>query len=282
LAQKYGDQVFDLKVKDYVTVTAPHDGWEHVTFKDALNMATGIGASWPQRDLTRPHGDEQQPKFDIWLRAQTAWEKLALAFSYEKYPWGPGKVLRYSSINTFVLAAAMDRFLKQQAGPNAHVWEMVVADVYQPIGVFHLPTWHTQEADGGRGIPLLGYGLYPTLGDIAKLTVLLHNGGQHQSRQLLSAAKLAEALYKTEARGLPSGLMNQFGEGQYHLSFWSVPHRTADGCSFQIPFMAGWGGNLVVLLPNGITAFRLTDGHSHDMEAVVLVGEAIRPFPCAG
>ena len=90
----------------------------------------------------------------------------------------------------------------------------------------------------------------------------------------------SRALYKTEARGLPSGLMNQFGEGRYHLSFWSVPHRTRNGCSFQIPYMAGWGGNLVVLLPNGITAFRLTDGHNWDMEAMVLAGEAIRPFPC--
>ena len=41
LAQKYGDEVFDLKIKDYVPVTAGHDGWERVTFGDALNMATG-------------------------------------------------------------------------------------------------------------------------------------------------------------------------------------------------------------------------------------------------
>jgi hypothetical protein len=47
LAQTYGDQVFDLKIKDYVTVTAPHDGWERVTFADVLNMATGIGDNAP-------------------------------------------------------------------------------------------------------------------------------------------------------------------------------------------------------------------------------------------
>ena len=50
LAQTYGDQVFDVKIKDYVTVTAAHDGWEQVTFGDALNMATGIGDHWPQRE----------------------------------------------------------------------------------------------------------------------------------------------------------------------------------------------------------------------------------------
>ena len=91
--------------------------------------------------------------------------KLALAFSYDKYPWGPGEVLRYSSVNTFVLAVAMDSFLKRQAGPEAHLWEMVVAEVFQPIGIFHLPARHTQEADGSRGIPPLGYGLYPTIAD---------------------------------------------------------------------------------------------------------------------
>ena len=43
LAQKFGDQVFGLKIADYLTVTAEHDGWADVTFADALNMVTGIG-----------------------------------------------------------------------------------------------------------------------------------------------------------------------------------------------------------------------------------------------
>jgi len=116
-----------------------------------------------------------------------------------------------------------------------------------------------QEAAGEWGIPLLGYGLYPTIDDIAKLTTLLQHGGQHQGQQLLSAAKLAEALYKTKAMGLPSREENRFGEGRYQLSFWSVPYRTANGCVFQLPYMSGFGGNLVMLLPNGVSAFRLAD-----------------------
>src|SRR5262249_36213059 len=106
------------------------------------------------------------------------------------------------------------------------------------------------------------------------------NGGQHQGQQLLHAAQLAEALYKTEAMGLPTGERNQYGEARYHLSFWSVPYRTANGCFFQIPFMAGEGGNLVMLLPNGISTFRITDGYTWALAAMVLAGEAIRPFPC--
>ncbi|MGH8059892.1 MAG: hypothetical protein ACREOH_22085 [Candidatus Entotheonellia bacterium] len=116
--------------------------------------------------------------------------------------------------------------------------------------------------------------------DIAKLTTLLHTGGRHQGRQLLSAAKLAEALYKTEARGLPSGMSSPYGEGRYHLSFWAVPHRTRGGCWFQIPYMQGLGGNSIVLQPNGITAFRFADGHTYDVDNMVLAAEAIRPFSC--
>jgi hypothetical protein len=42
----------------------------------------------------------------------------------------------------------------------------------------------------------------------------------------------------------------------------------------------GYGGNLVVLLPNGVSAFRFADGFHFDLESLVLAGEAVRPFPC--
>jgi hypothetical protein len=279
LAQTYGDQVFELKIKDYVTVTAAHEGWEGVTFADALNMATGIGDKAPQREPRVAFADADT-KLDTFLRAPTAKQKLAIAFLAGRYPWGPGEVLRYNNLHTFVLAAAMDSFLKRQAGPQAHLWDMVVAEVLRPIGIFHAPMLHTQEPGGGRGIPHLLHGLYPTVDDVAKLATLFQHGGRHQGRPLLSAAKLAEALDTTAARGLPSGQRNRFGEGRYHLSFWSVPYRTATGCAFQIPYMLGHGGNLVVLLPNGASAFRFADGGNLDLESMVLAGEAVRPLPC--
>jgi hypothetical protein len=243
LAQQYGDQVFGLKIKDYVTVTAVHDGWERVTFEDVLNMATGIGNNAPQREPKQPFADDitpqlgHTPQLVQWATARTAKRKLDVSFAFGKYPWGPGEVVRYNSTQTFILAAAMDSFLKRQAGPTAHLWDMVRSDVFQLLGIFHAPMLHTQEADGGRGIPHLAHGLYLTIDDLAKLTTLLQNGGQHQGQQLLHAVKLAEALYKTEATGLPTGEKNQYGEARYHLSFWSVPYRTANGCFFQIPFI---------------------------------------------
>jgi hypothetical protein len=278
LAQKYGDGVFDLKIEDYVRVTATHDGWRDVTFADALSMSAPIGDIGPRRDWPQPDPDENKPKFYEWIEARTAREKLDRGFTYGRHPWARGEVVRYNTTVTFTLAAAMDAYLKQKAGPSAHLWDMVVDEVYRPLGIFHEPTMHSLEADGSRGIPLLGYGLTPTIDDVAKLTTLLQQGGRHDGVQLLSGAKLAEALYRTSATGLSVLRRSRYGDYRYHLSFWSVPYVTELGCRFLIPHMAGYGGNLVVLLPNGISAFRFSDGNTYDIETMILAGEAIRPF----
>jgi hypothetical protein len=281
LAQKYGDPVFDEKLTDYLPAGMAHAGWQDVTFGDALDMATGIGDEKPVRQPNDPFADENRPKMNGFLLKRTAKEKLEVALSYGKYPWNRGEVLRYNSTQTFVLAWAMDAYLKRREGPGVQLWDMVRTEVFRPIGVFHAPKMHTLEPDGSRGVPQLGYGLYPTVDDVAKLTILLQNGGRHDGVQLLSATKLAEALYRTSPTvGLPLGWSNRYGAARYHLSFWSVAYRTGTGCAFQIPYMTGFGGNLVALLPNGISVFRFADGYDFDVDSMIVAGESLRPF-CA-
>jgi hypothetical protein len=139
LAQTDGDQVLALKIKDYVTVTTTHNGWEQVTFGDAINMATGIGNLAPQREPNRPFADENTPQIVQWHTARTAKDKLAISFAAGHYPWRPGEVLRYNRTHTFVLAAAMDSFLKRQQGAHAQLWDMVMAEVLRPIWWYCCP-----------------------------------------------------------------------------------------------------------------------------------------------
>src|SRR5262245_54565393 len=54
LAAKYGGGVFDLKIADYVPVTAAHDGWKDATFADALSMVVPVGDAGPRRDSSQP------------------------------------------------------------------------------------------------------------------------------------------------------------------------------------------------------------------------------------
>ena len=91
LAQTYGDQVFELKIKDYVTVTAAHDGWERVTFGDALNMATGIGDNAPQREPNQPFADDitpNRPPIVQWHGPGRPSDKLDVSFCLWQVPVG--------------------------------------------------------------------------------------------------------------------------------------------------------------------------------------------------
>jgi hypothetical protein len=279
LAEKYGDDVLDLKVADFVTVTAAHDGWESVTFADALNMATGVGDYMPEKvEPNIMQGDEDQSKFFSFMRAKSKQEKLDIAFSYGNYPWGPGEVARYNSINTLILSAAMDGFLKSKEGPDADIWDMVLTEVYRPIGIFHAPIMRTIESDESTGLPIFGYGLYPNVDDLAKLSILLHNGGRHQGRQLLHAGRLAEALFRTDVAGLPTGASNEYGDFTYNMSFNGQPYHCEDNRIRRIPFSTGFGGNHWVLLPNGITTFRFSDANKYGIDSMVDVVEAICSF----
>lgn len=279
LAEKYGDDIFDLKLTDYVTVTAAHDGWKSVTFADALNMATGVGDYMPERvEPNVMQGDEDQPKFLSFLRARSRQEKMDITFSYSNYPWGSGEVARYNSINIFILSAAMDGFLKTKEGPEADIWEMVLTEVFKPIGIFHAPIMRTIETDGRKGLPIFGYGLYPNVDDVAKLSILLQNGGRHQGRQLLHSGRLAEALCRTNVTGLATGERDKYGEVTYYLAFNGLPYRFKDDRVRRIPVSTGFGGNHWVLLPNGVTTFRFCDANKYGVSSMIDVAEALCPF----
>jgi CubicO group peptidase (beta-lactamase class C family) len=280
LAQKYGPEVFDLKIKDYVTVTADHTGWDKVTFTNALNMAVGVGEHSPRRfPLNIAAGAENRSKrLQAWLREPTRAGKLRLAFEYPDYPWEPGEVARYDTTHTFVLTAAMDGFYKSKEGLNADLWDMVRTEVLEPIGVFHAPIMRTVESDGSRGLPIFGYGFYPTVEDATKIAILVQNEGRHKGNALLHPPSTREALYRTAETGLATGRENRYGSGRYHWSFWSAPYRSKEGCFFQIPYMLGYGGNFVVLMPNGITAVRFADGHNYEIESLVLAAEYLEPL----
>jgi hypothetical protein len=284
LAQKYGDEVFELKITDYVKVTAEHDGWDEVTFGDALNMATGIGDEAPHRKPLVTVADENKPKMHKFLENEpnSAKQWLDFCFSYGNYPWGPGEILRYNSINTFVLGAAMDSFLKSKEGPNVNLWDMVTKDVLKPIGIYQLPLMHTRENDGSIGLPHFAFGLYPNVDDTAKIATLLQNEGQHEGVQLLSEIKLSEALCRKGIVGLPSKYRNRYGDIGYHMSFWSHPIKTEDGKYFQIPVMSGAGGNRVVLAPNGVSSFIFTGAGEKNFLSFVQATATIKSIPYEG
>jgi len=280
LAQKYGPRVFDLFIKDYLNVTATHNGWESVTFGDCLNMATGIGDNSANPNIVDMLADENGTKMGRWQNELSRIGKLNVSFDYNNYPWEPGQIVRYNTTHTFVLGAAMDAFYKSMEGDDAHIWDMMQREVYEPIGIYEAPMAHTREPDGSQGVPLYGVGLYPTAHDLARVIRLFENSGRSGQEQLISWDHAQSALFRGN-NGLSIGSSTRAGDPYlYHYGFWSEPYRGAGGCLIQLPYMSGFGGNMLVVGPNGVSGFRFSDTHNYDVLGIAQDMERVRSFTC--
>ena len=285
VAQKYGDEILDHRIRDYLDITADHDGWDNVTFRHVFSMATGIGTgthnvtpnNFGSGDASNPVNNAGVEDYMTWYFAPTLEEKLAEVFKIPSYPWGPGEHGRYRDRDIFVGSAALEALLREREGADADLWEMMVDEGYRPIGIHHISMTRTREANG-LGTPILAWGIYVSIDDIAKIAMLIQNGGMHDGVQLLSKAETAAALYETGRRGLPTGANNIHGPKSYYLTLWHERYVTESGRSYTAPAMQGYGGNVVQLMPNGIIGFRFGNGGGVPLEQMTIIADKIRPF----
>jgi hypothetical protein len=276
LAEKYGPAVFEMRIADYVPEASRYRGWHNVRFEDAINMATGIGNGSTKREPNDTSDGYLDASYSSWYEARSTQEKVAaLLKDGGVYPWGPGQVTRYRDQDMFVLGVAMDRFLKSKEGPAANVWSMLQREVFAPIGIHQAPTNRTIEADGSAGHPLMAYGYYPTISDMVLIARLYQNYGKHGDQQILYAPRIRELLAGPNPRGFPTGEKLPAGETTYINAFWVTSYVASQGCRLFYPRMIGWGGNIVALLPGGLTGIRLAkSGETADNSEVDTSGMA--------
>ncbi|MBS0377130.1 MAG: serine hydrolase [Proteobacteria bacterium] len=261
LAQKYGPAVFDLRIADYVPEATTTRGWSGVRFEDAIDMATGIGNGSLQREPNDALDGYIDASYSRWYEARSTQEKVAALLQDDHaYPWGPGQVARYRDQDMFMLGVAMDRFLKSKEGPAADIWSMLRREVFAPIGIRQAPVNRTLEADGSAGQPLMAYGYYPTVSDMVLIARLYQNRGESGGLQILYAPRIRELLDTRTQRGLRTGERLSGAETTYFNAFWVTSYVARNGCRVFYPRMIGWGGNIVALMPRGITGIRLARG----------------------
>jgi len=285
LAQKYGPAVFELKIADYVLEAARHPAWRNVRFEDAINMATGIGNGSTRRDPNNISDGYLDPSYQRWYEAGSTQDKITrLLDDGASYPWGPGKVARYRDQDMFILGVAMDRFLKSKEGPTASIWSMLEQEVFEPIGIYQAPTNRTIEHDGSIGQPLMAYGYYPTISDMVLIARLYQDEGRHGGTQILYAPRIRKLLASPEPQGFPTGEQLSSGETSYFNAFWFSSYAPSRDCRRSYPRMIGWGGNIVALLPGGITGIRLAksgetpDNSDVDTSGMAKVADSLSKF----
>ncbi|MBM4233032.1 MAG: hypothetical protein FJ160_02485 [Gammaproteobacteria bacterium] len=299
LAEVYGPYLFDLRIGDYVVGLNPK--FSRVRFIDAANMATGFGGTGSFRtNPNNPYDGYLDADYDAWYTAGPTKEKLALiSRNLKPYPWDPGTVMRYRDQDYFLLGLALDAFLKSVRGPTADLWEMLASEVFKPIGIHHAPAVRTRETAERDGLVWANAGYYPSLDDLAKIALLLQNGGAHRGQQILHRALTHELLAAKAALdpagdaslgtienpdALPLGVAPK---ELYRSGYWFVRHVDRGGKTRYLPSMQGSGENRVTLYPNGIItlqmgkAAELPTGEkalAEDIDATHRVIEHMLPF----
>ena len=173
----------------------------------------------------------------------------------------------------------------QQYLGGADLYEFYVDEVLKPIdvGVGAHTTLRTSD-NNWQGQAFGGYGMWLIPDDVAKITDLLNvNDGAVGGTQLLESDQLAAAMQRDPAdRGLvTSSPSHPF---RYNNGFWARDFTTGEGypCDFWVPFMSGYGGISVAMMPGGATYWYFSDNGEYDWKDVVAEVQANIADNCVG
>ena len=282
LGQQYGSSVYGELIRNHVPQYVDGGDWNNVTFANTSDMATGNYIS------TKEEEDEDGPLEQTFIDAEPYAEKIKDAFTPFPHKANPGTTFVYQSSAPFILTQAMNSYLQQRQGSGADIFNSIRDMVYKPIHLSQggLTMLRTDNSPAGK--PFGGWGLYLIQDDVAKLGRLLNNtGGMIDGKQVLEPTRLKESLFRTAdptsvSLPVPWSETHVQNTYRYHNYFWARHMTTAEfpqyDCDFWVPIMSGYGGNSVLLLPNGATFYIFSDGDEWDWFGAVNEINKIAPF----
>jgi hypothetical protein len=262
------------KIADYVPECARAGGWDDVTFENALDMATGRYRS-PEMFA------DEYADYALELHlVETHAEKIRHACNAFPRREAPGTRWVYQTGDTYVLGTALNAFVKRRLGGGRDLYDdVVVQDLWRPLGLS--PVTHvTRRTRDPAAQPFTGWGLVLHRDDIARIGAWLAAGnGAIGERQALDRRLLDAALQRLpEDRGLVSIDPRFRYQNGFHARDISADLNCVE--PVFVPYMTGYGGNVVVLLPNGSVYYHFSDGDSFRWRRAAAESDRIRSY-CA-
>ena len=255
-------------IADYVPECAGNGLWQNVTFEHALDMATGNYHS-AHYDDDETAGDKASGFFDPVTHA----EKIAFACNHYPRRANPGQQWVYHTSDTYLLGTAITNFLNEHSTLAADLLDDLLLPWWQPLSLSPTSQFSRRTYDKYARI-FTGYGLTLHVDDIAKLGELAN--GQ-AVRQQVDITLLDGALQRnSDDRGLPA----MAGSFYYNNGFWAYPDFPSRSCStpINLPFMLGYGGINVVLMPNQTVYYYFSDNGQFSWLDAARESDRIIPF----
>lgn len=260
-----------------VTALVPECGdarWAGVTLRHLLDMSSGNYTS------LEPDADEFASYETPFMSGDTHAAKIGTACTLFPRKAAPGTVFAYHTSDTYIAGTLMNAWLRQRAvaagtRPRDIHSDVLVAELLRPLGLSAV-THNTRRSYDEAGQPFTGYGLTVHPDDVARLGLFLVNaGGAVDGRQVLDAGELAAALQRDPADpGLPAGSL----ELRYNNGFWAYRTDLGGACTepIWIPFMSGYGGISVALLPNHSLFYVFSDHGRFEWLRAAIAAHRIR------
>lgn len=249
------------------------DQWREVTLLNTLDMATGNYAS------TGYEVDERSANaYSNFFSVNTYSEKATHACSYSRMST-PGTTWVYHTSDTFLLGSALNMIYKHWEGDTKDYYrDMLVTELWKPLKMSPT-TWTSTRVIDSVAHPFTGYGLTFHHDDMVKIGEFLNkNNASIAGVQMLDSTLYDEAMQRTSNHGLTAGAASY----KYLHGFWAwdagSPDSDAAVCpnAKWIPFMSGFGGIGLVLLPNNMVYYYVSDNHEYGFKNAVIELNKIR------
>ena len=249
--------VRNTSVASHVPACNSNGNWSDVTLNNLLDMATGnYGDATYMADEDAAHTD------NLFLSDSHS-SKISYSCGQYSRKATPGSQWVYHTSDTYIAGTHMNDYLQGQQGSSADIFaDTIVADLWEPIGVS--PTGqYTRRTYDSVEQPFTGWGLMWLPDDVAKIASFVGvDDGEINGQAMLDSTQLDAALQRNSA---DTGTV-PLTDYRYNNGFWA--HNVAgnlSGCSGAqwIPFLSGYGGITVVLLPNDSVYYYFSDNDTY-------------------
>ncbi|MFT6288638.1 MAG: hypothetical protein ACJA09_003402 [Alcanivorax sp.] len=241
--------------------------WKDVTFEHALNMVTG------NYNSPLSHVDEDSDFTEEMFFSRSR-HSDRISFSCNAWPRRakPDSQWVYHSSDTYLLGTAMNALLKQQQGQDADIFDDLIMPLWQPMSLSPAVAIPMRSNDE-RAQPYADFGMTLLPDDIARLATALN--------QETFGPQLDSKMYHSAMQRLPGSRGHQHPDVPqfyYRNGFWAYDAQSLLACDepVMVPFMSGYGGITVLMMPNDTVYYIFSDGGKFAFTGVLLQSHRIR------
>ncbi len=247
--------VKNLSVYSQVS-TCPSSRWNDVKLENLIDMSTG---NYTDAGFEVDEGSSAMLNNFFLNYSDSGMTSFACSYPRKVTP---GTSWVYHTSDTYLLGRAMDQYL----GQDSFNW--MVSNIYTPLKLSPTAKTSVRTFDTANQ-QVSGFGLTYHRDDVVKLAEFVNNAsGAIGGTQKLKLTMVNEALQKTAYHGLNAGSAYD----SYDNGFWIWKADSALGCSSSryIPYMSGYGGISVILLPNNMVYYFFSDNAEYTFNNSVI------------